>query len=79
MWELPNYAKQHPTASTRSGLNNVNKLGCAQLHMGFVAVTNQQLESSMVTIYNTQQASRGSPSKDCQVGATSSPLAARLP
>jgi hypothetical protein len=68
MWELSHYAKQHPTASTRSGLNNVNKLGCAQLCMRFVAVINQQLEISMVTI-NNNQSSLG----------TSSPQAARLP
>jgi hypothetical protein len=36
MWQLSHYAKQHPRASTRSGLNNVNKLGCAQLRMRFV-------------------------------------------
>jgi hypothetical protein len=28
MWELSHYTKQHPTASTRNSLNNVNKLGC---------------------------------------------------
>jgi hypothetical protein len=52
MWELSHYAKQHPTASTRNGLNSVNKLGCAQMHMHFVVVINQQLEISMVTINN---------------------------
>jgi hypothetical protein len=44
MWELSHFAKQHPTASTRNGLNNVNKLGCAQLRMRIVVVINQQLE-----------------------------------
>jgi hypothetical protein len=52
--ELSHHAKQHPTASTRNDLNNVNKLGCAQLLMHFVAVRNQQLEVSMVTINNNQ-------------------------
>jgi hypothetical protein len=54
LWQLSHYAKQHPTASTRNGLNNVNKLGCAQLRMRFVAVINQQLEISTVTINNNQ-------------------------
>jgi hypothetical protein len=54
VWELSHYAKQHTTASTRSSLNNVNKLGCAQLRMRFVVVINQQLEISMVTINNNQ-------------------------
>jgi hypothetical protein len=54
LWELSHYTKQHPTASTRNSLNNVNKLGCAQLHMRFVVVINQQLEISMVTINNNQ-------------------------
>jgi hypothetical protein len=54
LWELSHYAKQHPTPSTRNSLNNVNKLGCAQLCMCFVAVINQQFEISMVTINNNQ-------------------------
>jgi D-hexose-6-phosphate mutarotase len=52
VWELSHYAKQHPTASTRIGLNNLNKLGCAQLCMRFIVVINQQLEISIVTINN---------------------------
>jgi hypothetical protein len=52
MWELSHYVKQHPTASTRNGLNKVTKLGCAQLRRRFVVVINQQLEISMVTINN---------------------------
>jgi hypothetical protein len=40
------------TASTRKCLNNVNKLGCAQLRLRFVVVINQQLQFSMVTIDN---------------------------
>jgi hypothetical protein len=40
VWELSHYAKQHPTASTRKGLNKVTKLGCAQLRRRFVAVIN---------------------------------------
>jgi hypothetical protein len=54
VWELSHYAKQHPTASARRGLNNVNKLGCAQLRMRFVVVINQWLEISMVMINNNQ-------------------------
>jgi hypothetical protein len=52
MWELSHYAKQHPTAATRSGLDSVNKLGCAQQRLRFVVVINQQLEFSIVTIDN---------------------------
>jgi hypothetical protein len=52
--ELSHYAKQHPTASTRNGLNDVNKLGCAEMRMRFVVVINQQLEISMVTIDNNK-------------------------
>jgi hypothetical protein len=55
MWELSHYAKQHPTASTRNGLNNVNKLGCTQLHMRFVVVINLQLEISMVMVNNNHR------------------------
>jgi hypothetical protein len=65
VWELSHYAKQHPTASTRSGLNNVNKLGCPQLHMRFVAVKNQQFEMSMVTINNNQADSNQADLKKC--------------
>jgi hypothetical protein len=54
VWKLSQYAKQHPTASTRKGLNNVNELGCAELRMRFVVVINQQLEISMVMINNNQ-------------------------
>jgi hypothetical protein len=54
LWELSHYAKQHPTASTRSGLNSVNKLACTQLRMHFVVVTNQQLEIFMVMENNNQ-------------------------
>jgi hypothetical protein len=55
VWELSHYAKQHPTTSTRNGLNNVNKLGCAQMRMCFVVVINQQLEISMVMVNNNQR------------------------
>jgi tricorn protease-like protein len=53
MWDLSHYPKQHPTASTRNSLNNVNKLGCGQLRRHFVVI-NQQLEISMVAIDNKQ-------------------------
>jgi hypothetical protein len=46
LWELSHYAKQHPTASTRNGIKNVNNLGCYQQRMRFAAVRNQQLEIS---------------------------------
>jgi hypothetical protein len=59
LWELSHYAKQHPTVSTRNGLNNVNKLGCAQLRMSFLVVRNQQLEISMVTMNNNQEYKSG--------------------
>jgi hypothetical protein len=56
LWELSHYAKQHPTASTRNGLNNVNKLVCAQLRRRCVVVIKQQqLEVSMVTVNNNQR------------------------
>jgi hypothetical protein len=55
LWELSHYAKQHPTASARSGLNNVHKPGCAQLRMHFVVVINQQLEISVVMVNNNQR------------------------
>jgi hypothetical protein len=54
VWELSNYAKQHSTVSTRNGLNNVSKLGCAQLRRRFVVVLNQQLQFPMVTRENTE-------------------------
>jgi hypothetical protein len=46
--------KTAPHISRRNGLNNLNKLGCAQLRMRFVVVINQQLEISMVTIDNRE-------------------------
>jgi hypothetical protein len=55
MSELSHYAKQHPAASTRNGLNNVHKLGFAQLRMRFVVVINQQLEISFVTVNSNQR------------------------
>jgi hypothetical protein len=53
MWELSNYANQHPTISTRKGLSNVNELGCAQLRRRFV-VLSQQLKLSMVARENME-------------------------
>jgi hypothetical protein len=53
--EHSHYAKQHPTVSTRKGLNNVNKLGCAQLCRRYEVVLNQQLQFSIVTINNNRE------------------------